>query len=138
MAPPRRKGPVGQFVATMGAPTEREVEMYVVDMEADQLARLKVAPTMPEKEVSVGDMEQIKLVNSAAKKGVPTIPKKGVFVLSMAQSINVAAKKGAPPMPEKEESAYGMGQFALPKRAAMMDAPTKLSKEVSAEGMEAS
>ena len=44
-------------------------------------------------------MEQIKLVNSAAKKGVSTIPKKEVFALSMAQSINLTAKKGVPPVP---------------------------------------
>ena len=53
MAPPRRKGSVGQFVATMGAPAKREVEEYVVDMEAGQLAAMMDAPPMPSEEESV-------------------------------------------------------------------------------------
>ena len=78
MAPPRRKGPVGQqlveLVATKGAPRKCEVEEYVVDMEAGQLARLKDAATMPSEEVYVVIMGQS--VNNAAKKGVPTMPSK--------------------------------------------------------------
>jgi len=135
MAPPRRKGPVGQFVATMGAPTEREVEMYVVDMEADQLARLKVAPTMPEKEVSVGVMEQIALPKRAAMMDAATIPEKEGSVYGMeriqAQSVNLAAKKGVPALPRQEVSVGDMDQNALKKRAVMKDAAPMPEKKDS-------
>ena len=47
----RRKGPVGQLVATKDAPAKRKVEVYAVDMEAGQLAGMKDVPTMSSKEV---------------------------------------------------------------------------------------
>ena len=71
MFPPRQKGSVGQSVTTMGAPTNpRVVEVCVVDMERIQPARLKVAPTMPKKEVFVSSMGQRS--KHAAKKIAPT------------------------------------------------------------------
>jgi len=36
-------------------------------------------------------MGQLKRVNAATMKGVPTFPKKEVFVSGMAQSVNLAA-----------------------------------------------
>ena len=111
IAPPRRKGAVCQFVATMGAPTKREVEVYVVVTERSQLASMKVVPTMPKQEVFVGDMEQ------------STLPKYAVMM-------------DAPMEPLKEESARGMVQLLkLLKLAAMKDAQTKSKMEESALGM---
>mmetsp|Transcript_34708 Transcript_34708/g.56730 ORF Transcript_34708/g.56730 Transcript_34708/m.56730 type:complete len:100 (+) Transcript_34708:750-1049(+) len=80
IAPPRRKGPVSHLVATMGAPTNREVEVYVVDTERSHLAAKKGAPTMPKQEVFVGDMEQSTLPKYAVMMDAPTIPSKEVFV----------------------------------------------------------
>eukprot|EP00579_Thalassiosira_antarctica_P011482 CAMPEP_0201911390 /NCGR_PEP_ID=MMETSP0903-20130614/2341_1 /ASSEMBLY_ACC=CAM_ASM_000552 /TAXON_ID=420261 /ORGANISM="Thalassiosira antarctica, Strain CCMP982" /LENGTH=283 /DNA_ID=CAMNT_0048446093 /DNA_START=142 /DNA_END=994 /DNA_ORIENTATION=- len=77
-APP--KGPVSHLVATMGAPTNREVEVYVVDTERSHLAAKKGAPTMPKQEVFVGDMEQSTLPKYAVMMDAPTIPSKEVFV----------------------------------------------------------
>ena len=101
----RRKSPVGQFVfvATKGAPTKRRVEVYVVDMDACELASIKLAPTLPKKEASVGDTEQIALPKHAAMKGAPTIPRKEKFVLSMEQSLQLAVMKVARTMLRLEE-----------------------------------
>ena len=86
MAPPRRKGSVGQFVATMSEPTKRRIEMCVVDMERSQLARLKVVPTMPKKEACVSSMGQsIKRAKHAAMMDVQTLPEKEAFVPSIGQ-----------------------------------------------------
>jgi len=98
--PPRRKGPVGHLVAKKDAPTKRRVEVYVVDMEACQLATKKGAPTKRRVEVYVVDMEACQLV---AKKDAPTKRRVEVYVVDM-EACQLAAKKDVPTMLSKEES----------------------------------
>mmetsp|Transcript_40212 Transcript_40212/g.73607 ORF Transcript_40212/g.73607 Transcript_40212/m.73607 type:complete len:83 (-) Transcript_40212:288-536(-) len=76
-------------------------------------------------------MGQLKRVNAATMKGVPTFPKKEVFVSGMAQSVNLAAKKGVPALPRQEVSVGDMDQNALKKRAVMKDAAPMPEKKDS-------
>ena len=71
---------------------------------------MKGAQIITEKENYVGNMKEIKIVNFAAKKGVPipTIPKKEVFVPSMAQSVNLTVMKDVHVLPKKEVSVPSM------------------------------
>ena len=106
MVTPRRKFPVGRLVA-----------------------RLKVAPTMPSKEVYVVGMELIALPKRAAMMGVATM----VFVSSMAQSVNLAAKKGVLALPKNEVFIPSMAQSV--NLAAMKDVQALPKKEVSVPSM---
>ena len=57
------------------------------------LAAKKAVPTMPSKEVPVGDMELIAPLKRAAMMDALTEPSKEVSVGGMARSVNLAAKK---------------------------------------------
>ena len=82
----RRKDPVGHLVSMMGAPTKRTVEVYVVGMEAGQLAVTKDVPKQCGAEVFVGGMAQSKHAKYAVMKGVPALPKKEESVGVMGES----------------------------------------------------